>query len=112
MKLGPGGLVRAYGTAVKDAIVKSEFSEIKNGRKLVINLDYTILGTIQHKMLEVEAEELESTYDDGVSLTMVLPSENYERFRKELTQIFAGKERVEELGEVRYGKGSEGIFLL
>ena len=112
VKLGPGGLVRAYGTAVKDVIIKSKFSAIRNGRKIVINLDYTTLGTIQHKMQEVEAEELESTYDDGVSLTMVLPAENYDRFRKELTQVFAGKERVEDLGEVRYGKASGGIFLL
>ena len=112
VKLGPGGLVRAYGTAVKDAIIKSDLSPIKNGRKLTLKLDYTALGTIQHRMQELEAEEIDSTYDDGVTLTMVLPSGNYERFRKDLTQIFAGKEVVEDLGEVRYGSGSEGVFLL
>ncbi|MBR6230072.1 MAG: YigZ family protein [Eubacterium sp.] len=112
VKLGPGGLVRAYGTAVKDAIDKSEFSAIRNGRKITVKLDYTTLGTIRHRMLDAEAEELDSTYDDGVSLTLVMPAENYERFRKELTQIFSGKEQVEDLGEVRYGKGNENIFLL
>ena len=101
--LGTGGLVRAYSSAVKEAVDNSDLTEIYNGNKLVINLDYTNLGTVQHLMRECRIQELSSEYGDGVSLTLVVPEDEIGRFKKELTQVFAGKEQVEDLGPVRYG---------
>ncbi len=112
VKLGPGGLVRAYATAVKEALAKSELSDIADGRKMVVNLDYTTLNTLRHRMREMGAEELDCAYDNDVTLTVILPVDAVDRFKEALTQIFAGKEQAEDLGEVRYGLGSDGIFLV
>ncbi|MEE3467416.1 MAG: YigZ family protein [Eubacterium sp.] len=110
--LGTGGLVRAYSTAVKDAVSNSDLTEISDGFKLVVNLDYTNLGTVQHLMRECGILEVSSEYGDGVSLTLVVPEDEIDRFKKELTQIFAGKEQVEDLGPVRYGSIGGELFLL
>ena len=110
--LGSGGLVRAYSTAVKEALDNSDLTAIASGVQARINLDYTNLGTIQHRMQECRVSEVSSDYGDNVSLTVVVPEENYDRFNKELTQIFAGRQQMEDLGPVRYGRTSEGVFIL
>ena len=110
--LGTGGLVRAYSTAVKEAVDNSDLTEISDGVKLVLRLDYTNLGSVQHLMRECRVSEASSEYGDGVSLTLVVPQDEISRFKKELTQIFAGKEQIEDLGPVRYGGVAGELFLL
>ncbi len=110
--LGTGGLVRAYSTAVKEAVDNSDLTEISDGVKLVLRLDYTNLGSVQHLMRECRVSEVSSEYGDGVSLTLVVPQDEISRFKKELTQIFAGKEQIEDLGPVRYGGVAGELFLL
>ena len=110
--LGSGGLVRAYSTAVKDALDNSDLTAISDGIKLTVNSDYTNLGSVQHLMRECDISEVSSEYGDGVSVTVVIPSNRYDRFKKELTQIFSGREDVSEGEHVRYGRTEAGVFIL
>ena len=110
--LGTGGLVRAYTTATKDAVDRVDLTDVFSGVKLRLNLDYTSLGTVQYQMRECRIQELSGDYGDAVTLTLAVPVNMVERFKKELTQIFAGKEQVEDLGSVRYGQRGGEVFLL
>ena len=110
--LGSGGLVRAYSTAVKEALDNSDLTEVFDGRRIVVKLDYTNLGNVQYQMRECRVLELSGEYGDAVTLELVAPADTVEKFKKELTQIFAGKEDVEDLGPVRYGESGGEVFLL
>lgn len=110
--LGSGGLVRAYSTAVKDALEISDLTAVFRGKRLVIKLDYTNLGSVQYQMRERRIFELSGDYGNCVTLDLVVPEEEVEKFKKELTQIFAGKEDIEDLGDVMYGESGGKVFLL
>ena len=110
--LGSGGLVRAYSTAVKDALDNSDLTDVFDGQRLAVKLDYTNLGNVQYQMRECRVFELSGEYGDAVTLELVIPVDTLEKFKKELTQIFAGKEDVEDLGPVRYGESGGEVFLL
>ncbi len=110
--LGSGGLVRAYSTAVKDALANSDLTTVSQGERLVVKLDYTNLGNLQYKMRECRVSELSGDYGNCVTLDLVIPEEELGKFKKELTQLFAGKEDVEDLGPVTYGDSGGEVFLL
>ncbi len=110
--LGSGGLVRAYSTAVKDALDNSDLTAVSRGQRLVLKLDYTNLGSVQYKMRECRVSELSGDYGNCVTLNLVVPEEEVQKFKKELTTLFAGKEDVEDLGSVTYGQSGGEVFLL
>ena len=112
VKLGPGGLVRAYQTAVTDALTNAELTDVKSGIRLELKLDYTNLATVQHLMKEVSAEEVKSTFDESVAIEIIIPDGNEKRFTDRLTEMFNGRQIYEELGPVRYGMGEEGVFII
>lgn len=88
--LGTGGLVRAYSTALKDAIDKSTF---KNETKAIIikykygyNFDAKISSYLRDKDIKV----LDSEYSDAVEITIVLKKEMYSDVNNDLVNITNG----------------------
>ena len=110
--LGTGGLVRAYSTSVKDALAKCEMSEIFDGVKLELKTDYTSLAQVQNLMRNLNIQELESTYENDVNLVLISPENTLAKLKKELAELFSGREITTEIGKVRYGKNGQDIFVL
>ena len=88
--LGTGGLVRAYSSALKDAIDKSTF---KNETKAIIikykygyNFDAKISSYLRDKDIKV----LDSEYSDAVEITIVLEKEMYSDVNNDLVNITNG----------------------
>jgi len=95
--LGTGGLVRAYQSALKDAIEKSSF---KNEREAVIvkykyayNFDSKISSYLRDKNIKVLAND----YSDMVEITIVLEKDIYSSIDLRLTDITGGSiEKIDE----------------
>lgn len=95
--LGTGGLVRAYQSALKDAIEKSSF---KNEREAVIvkykyayNFDAKISSYLRDKNIKVLAND----YSDMVEITIVLEKDIYSSIDFRLTDITGGSiEKIDE----------------
>ena len=88
--LGTGGLVRAYQSALKDAIEKSSF---KNESEAVIvkykyayNFDAKISSYLRDKNIKVLAND----YSDMVEITIVLEKDIYSSIDLRLTDITGG----------------------
>ena len=88
--LGTGGLVRAYSSALKDAIDKSTF---KNETKAIIikykygyNFDAKISSYLRDKDIKV----LDSEYSDAVEITIVLEKEMLSAVSNDLVNITNG----------------------
>ena len=95
--LGTGGLVRAYQSALKDAIEKSSF---KNESEAVIvkykyayNFDAKISSYLRDKNIKVLAND----YSDMVEITIVLEKDIYSSIDLRLTDITGGSiEKIDE----------------
>ena len=95
--LGTGGLVRAYQSALKDAIEKSSF---KNEREAVIvkykyayNFDAKISSYLRDKNIKVLAND----YSDMVEITIVLEKDINSSIDLRLTDITGGSiEKIDE----------------
>ena len=98
IKLGKGGMVKAYTAAVQAALETLPRTERINWAHLAIRFDYNLLTPLQRRLADFEAEELESSYADKVRLKLRLPQEQLGAFAKMFTDLTAG--RGELLSEV------------
>ena len=98
--LGTGGLVRAYSKAVQEGLAQSRIIEKQYGTILEIGTDYQGLGKIQYIIGENKIPLLDSQYTDVVTLQVLLPVGDKERFAAELTEGTNGRARIEEKEEL------------
>lgn len=101
--LGTGGLVRAYSKAVQEGLAQSRIIEKQYGTILEIGTDYQGLGKIQYIIGENKIPLLDSQYTDVVTLQVLLPVGDKERFAAELIEGTNGRARIEEKEELYYG---------
>ncbi|MDC0610934.1 YigZ family protein [Vibrio sp.] len=72
IKLGTGGLVKAYGGGVQQALKQLETIQKKITTQLMLTLDYSFLPTLQSIMTQYLAKELNSEYTENVMLVVEL----------------------------------------
>ena len=75
IKLGAGGLIRAYGTAVTTALGIAEIVEKAIFTRVSITIDYSLLGTLENN-LHLENYIIETKeFTDKVTLIVLVPKE-------------------------------------
>jgi uncharacterized YigZ family protein len=95
IKLGKGGMVRAYTAAVQAALEKLPRSQRVDWAYLTISFDYNFLTPLQRRFTDFEAEELAIKYADNVSLELRLPQERLAAFEKMFADLTAGQGQAE-----------------
>jgi uncharacterized YigZ family protein len=91
IKLGKGGMVKAYTAAVQAALDKLPRGQRIDWIYLTIRFDYHLLTPLQRRFTDFEAEELASHYAENVSLELRLPQEQQAAFEKMFTDLSAGQ---------------------
>jgi len=91
IKLGKGGMVKAYTEAVQTALEQLQRIEKIDWCELEISVDYALLGAIERLLPEFEANIENRSFTDQITLRLKLPNEQQERFRAELINLCAGK---------------------
>lgn len=91
VKLGKGGMVKAYTAAVKTALEKLPRTQKINWVNLELTFDYNLLTPLQQRLEGFEVETLQSNYAEKVSLNIRLPEEQQEGFKKMFTDLTAGQ---------------------
>lgn len=97
IKLGTGGLVRAYTTCARGGIQAAQLCLVEEMSVLQIKIDYTYLSKIQSAATSRQFHITDITYEDTVSLKVVTDIKNREDARDFVINITAGT--VEILGE-------------
>lgn len=110
--LGTGGLVRAYGGAVREGLKNCVLLTCIEGVRHVISSDYTDLGKIQYILVEEKATQENTEYTDRVTSTVLLPAADEERVRKKLTDATGGRCTIEEGGRPVLGEQSGKYMVL
>jgi len=110
--LGTGGLIRAYGGAVKEAITACEIGEITNGRHGYIDTDYNFLGKVQYLCAENAVTILNTEYSDNVILEVIYNEEGAKAFETKLVDISAGKLVVRDIENIKICQDGNGkVFM-
>lgn len=92
--LGVGGLVRAYGRAVADAVEAAEVLERRPHRSLTVEVAYDDSGTVRG-ILESTDAEFEADYGETVRFDARVPVGDVETLRDRLLSATGGRADLE-----------------
>lgn len=84
IKLGAGGLIRAYSSSVSEAIKQAELVEDRIFNQYTITLNYETANRIDY-LLNKECEEVETEYSENVKYTFLTNDEKVLNRIEELT---------------------------
>jgi len=88
-KLGVGGLINAYRTAAKDAIVNGEIVELEVHRWVKMTFDYTDMPHIMNLIKKNGISMSEKIFEENCGLTLQLKLEVADFILKELKAFFS-----------------------
>lgn len=97
IKLGGGGLIRAYTKGAKIGLEAATIVDMVVHRKLKIRLDYTLYGRIENYLLMNEYRVDETSFDSSVNITICIDNDELSSFIKEITNLSSGNVEIEEL---------------
>lgn len=101
IKLGTGGLVRAYTHAAKIAVEAARVVEKKVYREVHVLLDYTLHGKFQNFLMNNEAYLLKDTiYLDNVNTVVYIEPDLIEDFQTKVVDMTNGKVEIQEHDDV------------
>ena len=79
IKLGAGGLVRAYSKGVRELIKNSNLIELVNGKKIEINFDYSDEKNINYILKEEQI--IDKVYSDKVTYIVLIKDNILEKLK-------------------------------
>lgn len=100
--LGTGGLVRAYSAAVKEGLKNCVTGYRRLGTEIEVQTDYTGLGKLQYLLASRQISPIGEEYGADVKLRLLIPAEEAEDLRAELTDALNGRIGWEKLEERYY----------
>lgn len=101
IKLGAGGLIRAYGKAVSEGINNTGIVERKLMRILKTKIDYTWLGKVENELRNSKYKLKEIHYFDDVMIETYVEEDLKEAFKEWMIELTNGKCEISE-GDVEY----------
>ncbi|EEX35201.1 MULTISPECIES: YigZ family protein [Vibrio] len=87
IKLGTGGLVKAYGGGVQQALKSLQTIEKKITTKLLVELDYGFIAIVQALLPQFSAQEVETDYSEQVKMVVEIEL----RYVSDFTQTIINK---------------------
>ncbi|TWT27942.1 YigZ family protein [Planomicrobium sp. CPCC 101110] len=94
IKLGGGGLIRAYGKATTEALNAAGIVERRLHHLMKISVDYSWLGKVENEIRQSEYLLKEIQYTDGVDLFVHIPAEKETVFTNWMNEITNGQAKV------------------
>ncbi|WP_155591947.1 YigZ family protein [Lysinibacillus cavernae] len=94
IKLGGGGLIRAYGKATTEGIIAAQVVERKLHHFMKVAIDYTWLGKVENEIRSSSYTLEEIRYLEGVEIIVSVPKEEEEQFESWITEITNGQASI------------------
>lgn len=102
IKLGAGGLVRAYGGSVGDCVEIAKTCIYKPVEIIKIYADYDGYSRIMNVINEYSVKLLESDFSDKITVTVAIPTDienTVKNFTDKLIDVFNGRIKTESKGK-------------
>ncbi len=100
IKLGAGGLIRAYGKSASLGIETAAIVKKSIFNCCSLTLDYDLLGLIENYLHQNEIRIKNKDYSDKVIITVFLPQETSEKILTEIKNISAARCKTELLNSI------------
>ncbi|MBQ4495476.1 MAG: YigZ family protein [Selenomonadaceae bacterium] len=100
IKLGAGGLIRAYSHTAALGIANSKLVRMTTFKRISLTLEYNFLATVENYLRNKKIRVANTDYADVVTQELLLLPEQVESFLLELNDLTAANFLYEELGEV------------
>ena len=99
IKLGTGGLVRAYTRGAKIALQAAKIITKTLHKLIIATVDYTISGKVQNEILQNGYLIKETKYDDAVHFYVYVEVIFSDRFKSQITEWTSGRCNLNFVGE-------------
>ena len=99
VKLGTGGLQRAYGSAADKALAAATGKEILQGRTFALEIPYPFQKTARHYLESQRGRVLGEEYSDKVTWKIWLPHSTWAQYASSLKEASGGSVELEECPE-------------
>ena len=84
IKLGAGGLIRAYSTSANEALNKASITNLVNGYNITIEFPYDNLKQIDYLLKNID---IKKTYQTNITYTFNIEKEKFNQIENELTKL-------------------------
>lgn len=91
IKLGAGGLVRAYTQCVSEALKQLETRECYICEEIKIELPYSLLDSLEHWLKDTQISMGEKLFTESIQLTLNVPSKEKAILLSKLEELGQGK---------------------
>jgi len=101
VKHGVGGLIRAYGGCVREAITEAGIEEKDRYLELSIAISPDLMGRVINDLEGSAGEVKDTVYDDedGLKIIAVMKPSRVEPFTERIKEVTGGQADVEQIGE-------------
>ncbi|WP_027702616.1 YigZ family protein [Metaclostridioides mangenotii] len=110
VKLGAGGLVRAYTKGAKIGLEAGKIIDKVLYQEVKIGLDYTLLGRVQNEIMNLGFYIKDIVYEDNVNILVYSKLEDVEGFTTKIVDITSDKCEIV-LGEEFFLSEENGVII-
>ena len=103
IKLGKGGLSRAYSNSVSDCILKSKVVKMVFSDIIEIKTDYETYNKVLNVIVKENIMVISTDFKDDIIIRIVCPIENTEKIIDRISEATSGKVNIEKLKQDYYG---------
>jgi uncharacterized YigZ family protein len=90
IKLGTGGLVRAYGSSVRQTLDIADFAIREPQTRCILEADYRHLATIEAVVRSAQGSIVDKDFGERVLVTMLIPEHRFTAIRQQLIDSSRG----------------------
>ena len=100
IKLGAGGLIRAYSHTAALGIASAKIVQMTTFKKISLTIEYPLLAQVENFLRNKKIRVENSEYAVDVTINILLEPEGVESFLSDLTELTAANFLAEDLGEI------------
>ena len=90
VKLGVGGLVRAYSQAVQEALSQAEYENVYPRCPVQLKIAYPLLGKVEYWLEQSDIEITNKTYSDSIVIDLAVIERTWPEHKLALTDLCQG----------------------
>ena len=100
IKLGTGGLTRAYAHAAAQGLAASTLAELQTLRRVAVTVAYPLFSPLENWLQKNEIRVADKSYAENVTLTLYLTPDATETVKKAVADLTAGQACLKDQGEI------------
>ncbi len=99
IKLGAGGLIRAYSQSASQTIENAQLATLVNYDRLQLIFHYSLIDKLKYFIEKQKAVVMETNYQTKVQAVILVETSDSKNFQKRLIDLFSGRIIVKKINE-------------